>query len=163
MTLKPCITCGELGENSRCTDCQTAHDRQYPDPRRRNTTSSGYDQRWRRLSERARKRQPFCSDCGRPDQLHADHLPIAWWRRDHGLPIRLRDIDVVCAACNHDRGEARPGSDRYNEWLKSTSTNKRDAVTRGERVTGWLPDPGAQGEDTVDIATVVRSSVGGGA
>jgi 5-methylcytosine-specific restriction enzyme A len=97
--VKPCLACGEPGTNSRCADHQldhglTAHQR-------------GYDSRWRKLSARARKLQPWCDDCGDIDDLTADHSPEAWARHDAGKPIRLRDITVVCRACNTLRGKAR--------------------------------------------------------
>lgn len=75
--------------------------------RRGTSTSRGYDERWRRLSERARRRQPFCSDCGRTDSLTTDHSPEAWARREAGKTIRLQDVDVVCVVCNAERGPAR--------------------------------------------------------
>lgn len=69
----------------------------------------GYDAAWRRLSERARKLQPFCTDCGTTEDLTADHTPEAWERKRAGKPIRLRDVDVVCRSCNSKRGEAKAG------------------------------------------------------
>ena len=119
MTSKPCLTCGEPSDRSRCPDHrlddhhQTAHQR-------------GYDSRWRRLSAKARKLQPFCSDCGSVDDLPADHSPEAWRRHAAGKPIRLRDIDVVCGPCNRTRGAAR-------------GTTK--PLTRGDRVTVSGPKP----------------------
>lgn len=113
MSLKPCIACGEPGSNARCTDCQTAHDAKYTRKSVKvNASERGYDRRWRVLSERARRIQPWCTDCGTPDRLTGDHSPEAWERKAKGLPIRLRDIDVVCQACNNDRGSARPGGMR---------------------------------------------------
>lgn len=82
----------------------------------------GYDYRWEKLSKRARKLQPFCTDCGRTDDLTADHSTEAWRRREAGLPIRLKDIDVVCRQCNTDRGAAR-GSAATDEH------RNRDALT----------------------------------
>lgn len=74
-------------------------------------SSRGYDSRWRRLSERARKAQPWCLDCGSPYDLTADHSPEAWTRHELGLPLRLVDVDVVCRRCNSERGPARgPGT-----------------------------------------------------
>lgn len=110
-----CSACGTVYERerngSRCPECRPARARTVGElaheRRRGSTRQRGYDQRWRRLSERARRLQPFCSDCGRPDQLTADHSPTAWERRAAGLPIRLEDIDVVCAPCNAERGPAR--------------------------------------------------------
>lgn len=110
-----CSDCGtsyeRTGSSSRCEECtpppaRTAR-RIVAEQRRGTAKDRGYDQRWRRLSERARRLQPFCTDCGRPDHLTTDHSPEAWRRREAGLPIRLEDVDVVCVWCNSDRGPAR--------------------------------------------------------
>lgn len=105
---RPCIQCGALSESTRCDTCAGRYNamtrRLYPktSPRAR-----GYNSSWDRLSRKARRLQPFCSDCGATEDLQADHTPEAWRRHDAGLPIRLRDIDVVCGACNRRRGAAR--------------------------------------------------------
>lgn len=133
MPLKPCITCGEPGENARCTDCQTAHDAQYV---RRSVkvapAKQGYDRRWRKLSERARRIQPWCSDCGTPDRLTADHLPEAWEAYYAGKPITLAMIDVCCAACNKDRGSSRPGGQRSIESLARRAVQAGSASIAGD-------------------------------
>ncbi len=90
MTAKPCLDCGTLSASTRCPPCR------------------GYDSEWERLSKKARKLQPFCSDCGATEDLQADHSPEAWTRRAAGKPIRLKDVDVVCGPCNIGRGQARP-------------------------------------------------------
>lgn len=100
MTLKPCLTCGELSDKTRCPD----HD----DQSRPGGTAVGYDWRWRKLSLKARRLQPWCTDCGATTDLTTDHLPIAWERHDAGKPIRLTDVEVVCRPCNSRRGAARP-------------------------------------------------------
>lgn len=112
MVLRPCITCGQPGEQTRCTGCQTEQEKTYAKAPKSSATSRGYDNRWRTLSLRARRIQPWCSDCGSDQNLTADHSPEAWRRFEAGLPIRLQDIDVVCIACNIDRGSARPGGMR---------------------------------------------------
>lgn len=94
-----------------CDDCKptrvpTAARIRY-ESRRGTARQRGYDSAWERLSRRARRAQPFCSDCGREDHLTTDHSPTAWQRRDAGLPIRLEDVDVVCKWCNSERGAAR--------------------------------------------------------
>lgn len=99
MTLRPCIDCGEPAAGPRCAEHTTdgkptAHTR-------------GYDAAWTRLSKRARRLQPFCTDCGATEDLQGDHTPEAWQRKAAGLPIRLADIAVVCARCNRRRGAAR--------------------------------------------------------
>lgn len=97
--LKPCLACGEPSEQSRCADHQV---KQY-----RNRGTRGYTSQWRRLSQRARKLQPFCIDCGTTENLTADHTVTAWARHEQGLPIRLIDIAVRCMRCNVKAGPAR--------------------------------------------------------
>ena len=78
MTLRPCVVCGEPTTRGRC-------------PQHR-----GYDAAWDRLSRKARRLQPFCSDCGAVEDLQTDHTPEAWTRKVAGKTIRLQDVDVVC-------------------------------------------------------------------
>lgn len=105
----PCIECGHLTRNgSRCVDCSRVNKRREDKHRSmESSTKRGYNSAWRRLSARARAKQPFCLDCGSTDNLTADHSPQAWERVEAGLPLRLQDIDVVCQACNNLRGAAR--------------------------------------------------------
>ena len=111
MKLKtPCIDCGEVADDTRCSSCNTKHETARQRGRvqvKKSSTERGYDSTWRRLSERARQLQTFCSDCGATTDLQADHTPEAWKRYEKGLPIRLSDIDVVCGECNRTRGAAR--------------------------------------------------------
>lgn len=106
MIARPCRRCGTpIAAGTHCTDCDpgdtkpTAHQR-------------GYDSAWTRLSRRARKLQPFCTDCGATNDLQADHSPEAWQRKAQGLSLRLADIEVVCGPCNRNRGAARQGGQR---------------------------------------------------
>lgn len=111
--LRPCLTCGEPSPESRCPDHAYAHAR----TRERETPEQrGYDSAWRRLSRRARSRQNFCTRCQSTRNLSVDHLPSAWWKKEHRLPITLRDVQVVCAKCQAELGSSRPGSDRYAVW-----------------------------------------------
>lgn len=98
---KPCLDCGTPTASTRCTACR------------------GYDSAWERLSQRARKLQPFCTDCGATENLQADHSPEAWARRAAGKAIRLKDIDVVCGPCNVARGQARPEPLQHNSIRRS--------------------------------------------
>lgn len=112
----PCLGCGEPSDATRCADCAPEHesvrradtrtDRPATSPRQR-----GYTTAWDKLSRRARKLQPFCTDCGTREDLTADHSPEAWRRHEAGKPIRLQDIDVVCRPCNARRGRAKPSTD----------------------------------------------------
>lgn len=92
MSKRPCITCGEPTEGSYCTDHQPATHQLSADAR-------GYDAAWRRLSKRARRLQPWCTDCGTTEDLTGDHL--RWPAR------QLEDVDVVCRTCNSRRGAIR--------------------------------------------------------
>lgn len=111
---RPCVDCGDVIEKgTRCAECQAA--KQYNKDKGRERLSfraNGYNSAWDRLSKRARKLQPFCSDCGTTQDLSADHKPSAWIRHDAGLAIRLQDVDVVCSRCNSTRGSSRPGTER---------------------------------------------------
>lgn len=114
-----CPDCGTAYEpdsdRARCPDCRPRDDGSKDRYIRGNRHERGYDHRWSKLSAKARKLQPFCSDCGRTDHLTADHSTEAWKRHERGLPIRLQDIDVVCQWCNADRGAAR-GADATDDY-----------------------------------------------
>lgn len=96
--LKSCLECGELSDAAHCDEHR---------PRKsylpKNRRDLGYDAAWDKLSARARRIQPWCSDCGTTEDLTADHSPEAWQRKAEGLPIRLQDIDVVCRSDNAKR------------------------------------------------------------
>lgn len=103
MTLnKVCPGCSAPSPTTWCSACKPPR----PNPSRP-YRSVGYDAAWDRLSKRARRLQPWCSDCGTSTDLTCDHSPEAWERKERGLPIRLQDVDVVCRACNSRRGPAR--------------------------------------------------------
>lgn len=106
MTPRPCIDCGTPSAMTRC-----------PEHR-------GYNSEWDRLSRRARKLQPWCSDCGATENLQCDHSPEAWARKAAGKPIRLRDVDVVCGPCNVERGQARPDTLQHNSIRGSKGGGK---------------------------------------
>lgn len=106
-----CIDCGTVtpAGNARCDTCRRGSIRHRIRKHSKKTAPQdrGYDAQWKRLSARARKLQPFCTDCGTTHDLQADHTPEAWDRKERGLAVRLQDIDVVCAPCNRKRGAAR--------------------------------------------------------
>lgn len=110
----PCLTCGEPVKATRCDECtrKVENMRIRRHSRKASPKSRGYDEKWKRLSQRAREAQPFCSDCGATDDLQADHSPEAWVRHEKGLPLRLQDIDVTCGPCNRKRGAARGSTSR---------------------------------------------------
>lgn len=101
--MKPCMVCGDVSDQTYCEQ----HRLKVKDSRPKPSIAVGYDQTWRRLSERARRMQPWCSACGTADDLTADHSPEAWQRKQRGLPIRVKDVDVLCRSCNSKKGSAR--------------------------------------------------------
>ena len=101
MTLKACIECGEPSDKSRCPQHR-------PKDTKPTAATRGYDRTWRKLSERARRLQPWCGDCGSTEDLQCDHSPQAWQRKAERKRIRLTDVDVVCGTCNRARG-SQPG------------------------------------------------------
>lgn len=102
--MKPCTNCGDISPTPWCTTCKPPKAEPYP----KRPRQLGYDTTWDKLSVRARRIQPWCSDCGTTDDLTCDHSEQAWQRKADGLPIRLEDVDVVCRSCNAKRGRARP-------------------------------------------------------
>lgn len=106
MTLRPCLTCGEPVQASYCPEHQPSK----PSGRNKPAPSKiGYGFTWRKLSERARRLQPWCSDCGTTEDLTCDHSREAWERFEQGKTIRLIDVDVLCRRCNALKGKQRPG------------------------------------------------------
>lgn len=101
---KPCLVCGVPSPASHC-------DEHTPKPwnhREGSSRSRGYSASWDRLSRRARRLQPFCSDCGATDDLQLDHIARTWERLEAGKTVRLKDTGgVVCGPCNRRRGSGR--------------------------------------------------------
>ncbi|BBX69588.1 hypothetical protein MPSYJ_30490 [Mycolicibacterium psychrotolerans] len=124
MTLRPCIECGEPADGPRCPE----HVR--PSSPKASAALRGYDAAWQRLSAKARRLQPWCSDCGATADLQCDHRPEAWARKAAGKPIRLADVDVVCGPCNRARGAAR-----------AQQTPVRGQQTRPSRETRGMTPP----------------------
>lgn len=128
-----CSTCGASYErdttSARCPECHpTRHQR--GEDRRGSAASRGYDRAWRRLSRRARRLQPWCTDCGSPDDLTADHSPAAWDAHERGESITLDMVDVVCRRCNGSRGAAR-GPDAVE---RHTIADDHDDLARAGRL-----------------------------
>ena len=99
MSLKPCLDCGQPCTGPRCSE--------HTVDRKASAKERGYDWQWTKLSKRARRLQPFRSDCGSTEDLQTDHTPEAWAAKEAGKPITLGMIDVTCGPCNRRRGAAR--------------------------------------------------------
>jgi len=117
VTLKPCVQCGEPSTGNRCPQHR-------PKDTKPSRQARGYDSAWDRLSQRARRLQPFCTDCGATENLQTDHTPQAWARYDAGKTIRLQDVRVLCGPCNRAAGAARGNT-----------------VTRGDAPSDTISDP----------------------
>ena len=121
-----CPECGTVFErlvsSAYCDDCRPKDESWRL--RGKTTTERGYGSRWQRLSKRARKLQPFCTDCGSPYDLTADHTEQAWRRVEQGKSLRLQDIDVVCRDCNSARGAAR--GDKITERRKIVDRERQE-------------------------------------
>lgn len=95
MTMKPCLVCGEVTDRHRCP----AH--ALPDLRAKDRVTRTRPARWKRLSARLRRAQPFCSECGTRYDLTVDHvMPLA----HGGDPFDETNLDVLCRSCNGRKG-----------------------------------------------------------
>lgn len=95
--LKPCITCGEPSPGTYCPGCRPADIRV-----RKVKGQAAYDPVWRKLSQRARRLQPWCEDCGATEDLTADHvLPKLDYPE---LVHAIENLAVRCRSCNSRRG-----------------------------------------------------------
>lgn len=153
--LQPCAECGEPAAGTRC-HAHTVDHRAYtraPEVKA-STRARGYGTAWRKLSERARRLQPFCTDCGRRDDLTVDHTPEAWERYNTGKAVRLSDVAVVCRACNARRGRARPptdGSDPGEDTpARGTSTRLGEAKFRTHTASDVGGVEGLVGQETFE-------------
>jgi 5-methylcytosine-specific restriction endonuclease McrA len=92
---RPCLDCSKpIPSGSRCDECR-------PPDHRPTAAQRGYDQKWRKLSEKARKAQPWCLRCGRKDRLQADH--IVPFSEAPELRLCAENIRVLCQPCHLDR------------------------------------------------------------
>ena len=129
MTARPCLSCGEPSNGTRCPTCQAAKTSR-TDRRRGSAHQRGYSSRWQRLSSRARRLQPFCLWCGSTGNLQTDHL--RWPAR------KLADVRVLCQTC-HATAPARRGASA--EQHETSSRVGRNPDGRGSQTLGAAPLP----------------------
>lgn len=70
MVMQPCVECGELSDNNRCS----RHKRKHTPKTTRSHAADFNRSKWRRLSQKLRKLSPFCEVCGTSDDLTVDHI-----------------------------------------------------------------------------------------
>lgn len=104
------------------------------------------------MSKRARRLQPWCSDCGSVEDLTTDHSVAAWERKDAGKAIRLEDVDVVCRSCNSRRGRARPQGRGPLDEVKGPRAKPQSRLLTGPRLAA--PSPDEQGVRALDHSAV---------
>lgn len=96
---KPCIQCGDdaLPGKSRCPACRL--------PRTNKSTPNGHARntaRWQKLRAKCVAMMPWCLDCGRTEQLEADHVvPVAVAPE---LAYDILNLTTRCRTCNAKRG-----------------------------------------------------------
>jgi 5-methylcytosine-specific restriction endonuclease McrA len=97
---RPCIGCGvPVPSGSRCGDCRPPTKAPRPSSAQR-----GYDNKHRKLSEQARKAQPWCLRCGATERLQADHIvPIL---EAPELRLCKENLRVLCQPCHQQREPA---------------------------------------------------------
>ncbi|MBN7452622.1 HNH endonuclease [Mycobacteroides abscessus] len=153
MLSKPCIKCGEPAPGTYCSGCRPA------DTRIRNRRGqAAYDPHWRKLSQRARKLQPWCLDCGAVDDLTADHIIPKSVAPE--LVHVAANVAVRCRPCNSRRGattftqaDAQAVLERLEDDYRRRPTKsgrdrlnvaQRAALTRGDTPNGPSGTPGAR-------------------
>ena len=92
MTSSSCLECGELSDGPRCDEHKLTQK-----PRKRTKFRSN-PTRWKKLSARLRRMQPWCSSCGASDDLTVDHIIPYSERPD--LAYDITNLDVLCRRCN---------------------------------------------------------------
>ncbi|POX82189.1 HNH endonuclease [Mycobacterium kansasii] len=138
MTLKPCLVCGEPAANSRCDEHRPK--RPAKDLPRRHPHMNGAQ--WKRLSASARRRQPWCLDCGAVNDLTTDHIiPI---HEAPELAYEPANIAVRCRPCNSARGTHCTHDERQAVYAALTrgGAPKKGAFRRGGKARGALHTAG---------------------
>jgi 5-methylcytosine-specific restriction endonuclease McrA len=119
MSLRPCLGCGEPTTGSRCPDCAI------PRPSRLSTAHPKLrTHRWQRLSERLRRRSPFCEICGSTDRLSVDHVIPASERPD--LIFAIENLRVLCLHHNQSRGNRC--TDEERQQVLDTLAKRRPSL-----------------------------------
>ena len=144
MTARPCAQCGDIiATGTYCTECKpkpAATTKVRPKGHVHTNTT-----RWKRLSDKARKLQPWCVDCGAHDDLTGDHIiPVS---EDPTLAYEVLNIAVRCRTCNSRRGNRCTDEERQavlstckrarRAWPSSTPPTPKPSLLHGLRGAGW--------------------------
>lgn len=98
MPYSMCPGCKKLRPMGTQCPCRTTKPRQW---KSKNTRVKGkYDHAWTKARAEAIRLQPWCSRCGRTDDLTGDHIqPLSL-----GGSNRPDNIRVLCRSCNSSKG-----------------------------------------------------------
>ena len=95
---KPCLVCGEPSDRSRCPEHQNHKSSAGRHAVHLNTT------RWKKLSRKLRRMQPFCSTCGAREDLTVDHIvPVS-----KGGKSTFGNQVAACKSCNGFKANRTP-------------------------------------------------------
>lgn len=130
MTRRPCLTCGEVSEGSRCPE----HTRDRESRRPRDKTHVHFNTaRWKRLSARLRKMSPFCELCGATERLSVDHIARVQDRPE--WTYEVANLRILCLRCNGRLSAQSATPDQVAEVEARIRARKRRRValtTRGD-------------------------------
>src|SRR5690606_15527647 len=113
---KPCLVCGELSKESRCSEHRITR-----------TSREGHaayknNARWKNLSKKLRKLQPWCSECGATDDLTCDHIIPVKERSD--LTYATENIQILCRSCNGSKA-GQPPSEAQRAEVEQRLKNRK--------------------------------------
>jgi hypothetical protein len=93
--LRPCLSCGVLTTQTRCSDCRSTRNRA-----RGSSTQREYDSRYRTERDRVVSEATHCETCGEP--FTEDNPATGGHRRDRRHGGGTDDgIMAQCARCNY--------------------------------------------------------------
>lgn len=166
--LKPCIKCGTPAPGTYCPGCRPADARI-----RKAKGQAAHDPVWRKLSQRARRMQPWCTDCGATEDLTADHiLPKVDYPE---LVHSIENLAVRCRSCNSRRGataftatEAQDVLERLQATHRRRPTKsgrervnvaQRAALTRGDAPNGPSGTPVGKAQGAMKTTMIFNKEV----
>lgn len=122
--LRPCLDCGTPAAGPRCPE-HTVTDT------RTNRTHVAWrnDAKWKNLSKRLRKAQPWCSQCSTTVDLTVDHIvPVS---QAPELAYAVENCDVLCRSCNGRRGNQFTLDEAHGVLNRLEREYKRRPTTTG--------------------------------
>lgn len=129
MTAKPCIECGTPSSGSRCADCRPTRSQQLP----RSHVAYANNGRWKRLSQRLRKQQPWCTWCGITTRLQTDHVIPESVAAE--LSYCEENLRVLCATCNNQRQATYTAEEAQHVLTRLQDSHRRRPTKSGrERI-----------------------------